>query len=69
MLSGPTGIATCVLETPVLGFTTPLFAVGDEVFVEGVEQAVVGVGTGFNSRNYNYKFFKVTITKILAQQN
>ena len=24
MLSGPTGIATCVLETPVLGFTTPL---------------------------------------------
>ena len=60
MLSGPTGIATCVLETPVLGFNTPLFAVGDEVFVEGVEQAVVGVGTGFNSRNYNYKFFKVT---------
>ena len=57
MQSGVQGIATCTLTTPFLGFSTALFAPGDEVFVEGVSLA--STGTGYNSENYDYKFFKV----------
>ena len=39
MVSGPTGIATCVLKTPILGYTSPQFAVNDRIFVEGIEMA------------------------------
>ena len=68
------GIVTCFLETPFNGFTNPQpFATGDEIFVEGIERlGEVGVSTqggistsitvegdGFNSENYNYKFFKI----------
>ncbi len=59
MLSGPSGIATCILETPTLGFNISPFAIGDKVFVEGIEQAVPGIGTGFNSADYDYRFFEV----------
>jgi len=53
------GIATCVLITPVInGFLNPPFAVGDEIFVENIVNQ--GEGTGYNSSNYNYEFFKVT---------
>ena len=57
MQTGSQGIATCTLTTPILGFTTALFAPGDEVFVEGVSLA--STGTGYNSEDYDYKFFEV----------
>ena len=58
IISGSSGVATCTLKTPVLGFTTALFADGDEIFVEGIE--LLGTtGQGYNSENYNYRFFKV----------
>ena len=58
IISGPSGVASCTLKTPVLGFTTALFADGDEIFVEGIE--LIGTnGQGYNSENYNYRFFKV----------
>ena len=58
IVSGSSGVATCTLKTPVLGFTTALFADGDEIFVEGIELLGTG-GQGYNSENYNYRFFKV----------
>ena len=58
MISGPTGIATCVLKTPILGYVTPQFSVNDRVFVEGIEMASPD-GSGFNSADYNYQMFKV----------
>ena len=57
IISGSTGVATCTLKTPILGFTTALFADGDEIFVEGID--LLGSGQGYNSENYNYRFFKV----------
>ena len=54
---GISGIATCTLVTPVLGFVQDQFEVGDEIFVEGIELS--GTGDGYNSSNYNYRFFKV----------
>jgi hypothetical protein len=53
------GIATCTISTPILGFTSPLFSVGDEIFVEGLELIDGSTGTGYNSENYDYRFFKV----------
>ena len=43
--------------TPILGFTTSLFAPGDNIFVEGVQMDTDG--DGYNSEDYEYKFFKV----------
>ena len=59
--SSPAGVVTCVLSTPVNGFTAANvpFAVGDFVFAEGVSLAST-TGTGFNSADYSYNFFKVT---------
>ena len=69
------GIVTCFLETPINGFDEQPFAVGDQVFVEGIQrvgEAGIGTlsggiststtveGTGYNSDNYNYSFFDVT---------
>ena len=59
MTSGDSGIATCILNTPILGFTSKLFEPGDRIFVEGVE-LIPGTGEGFNSADYEYKFFEVT---------
>ena len=74
MTGGGSGIVTCVLETPINGFVDPPFAVGDEIFVEGVElfgEAGIGTqgntnssgiatgGDGYNSSNHQYRFFKV----------
>ena len=68
------GVVTCFLETPINGFDIQPFAVGDEVFVEGIQrvgEAGIGAtqggistnttveGTGYNSENYNYQFFDV----------
>ena len=57
--SSNTGIFTCTLTTPSLGFTTTPFAVNDEVFVEGIQKYSTS-GDGFNSSDYGYKFFTVT---------
>jgi hypothetical protein len=61
IFSSPAGIVTCVLSTPVSGFTTATapFAVGDFVFAESISLAST-TGTGFNSADYAYNFFKVT---------
>ena len=68
------GVVTCFLETPINGFDDQPFAVGDEVYVEGIQrvgEAGIGAtqggistnttieGTGYNSDNYNYQFFNV----------
>ena len=73
MEGGGSGIVTCTLETPIGGFRVSPFETGDEVFVEGVELfGEVGIGTqsnvsagvytggdGYNSSNYQFRFFKV----------
>ena len=48
----------CKLTTPVLGFSTSAFSVGEEVFIEGI-QKVGAAGSGFNSADYGYQFFVV----------
>ena len=68
------GVVTCFLETPINGFDEQPFAVGDEIYVEGIQrvgEAGIGAtqggistnttieGTGYNSDNYNYQFFNV----------
>jgi hypothetical protein len=54
-----TGIATCTLVTPLSGFNIEPFAIGDKIFVEGIQQ-YNSDGDGFNSENYGYEFFTVT---------
>ena len=53
------GIVTCTLVTPIAGFTSAPFAVGDKIFVEGIEN-ISSSGDGFNSSDYGYRFFTVT---------
>ena len=58
-----TGIVTCTLVTPILGFSTAPFSVGEEIFVEGIQQythSTITEGDGFNSDDNGFKFFKVT---------
>lgn len=52
------GLVSATLSTPIVGFSTftPPFAIGDEIFVEGVTKSS---GKGFNSEDYGHKFFKV----------
>ena len=49
---------TCTLVTPVLGFSTAPFKVGDEVFVEGIQKNNTE-GTGHNSEDYGFNFLTV----------
>ena len=51
------GVATCTLNTPLLGYKEQPFNIGDFVFVEGIEMNDDGVG--YNSADHNYKFFEV----------
>ena len=53
------GIVTCVLVTPISGFSTSVFSVGEQIFVEGI-QKYSSDGSGFNSSDYSYTFFTVT---------
>ena len=57
--SSPAGIITCVISTPILGFTTNVFSTGEEIFVEGIEKDNPS-GQGFNSADYGYRFFTVS---------
>ena len=58
-----TGIATCTLVTPVLGFSTAPFSINEEIYVEGLQQytdSTLTGGDGFNSADNGFKFFKVS---------
>ena len=57
--SSSTGIFTCAITTPSLGFSTNPFSIGDKVFVEGIQKQSY-TGTGFNSEDYGYEFFSVS---------
>ena len=60
-MSSTSGILTCFITTPIAGFATPPFAVGDKVFVEGIVNIGFNTtGTGFNSEDYGFKFFNVS---------
>ena len=52
------GLIECFMQVPFSGFNPEPFAVGDEIFIEGI-QRVDESGDGFNSSDYNFKFFKV----------
>ena len=56
--SSSSGIVTCILTTPITGFSTDPFSFGDKIFVEGI-QKYGSDGTGFNSSDYGYQFFEV----------
>ena len=56
--SNSTGIFTCSITVPPLGFAENPFSAGDEVFIEGI-QKVSSTGSGFNSEDYGYRFFVV----------
>ncbi len=58
IVTSGSGIVTCYLTTPILGFSTSIFSVNDLIFVEDVQQ--YGSGTGYNSADYGYQFFRVT---------
>jgi hypothetical protein len=61
VVSNSTGIFTCFITTPTSGFSTFVpypFSVDDEVFVEGIQKYSTE-GTGFNSKDYEYKFFTI----------
>lgn len=47
------------LKEPNNGFVNFPFAVGDEIYVDGIV-AEADSGTGFNSSDYNFAYFKVT---------
>ena len=53
------GIVTCTLVTPILGFSVPPFSVDEEIFVEGLEK-FGNTGTGFNSVENGFNFFKIS---------
>ena len=57
--SSSTGIVTCVLVTPISGFSTSVFSVGEKIFVEGI-QKYGSTGEGFNSPDHEYQFFTVS---------
>lgn len=59
VVTSGTGIVTCYLTTPILGFSTVPFTVGDLVFVENIQQYSSGT-RGYNSTDNNYQFFTVT---------
>ncbi len=54
-----TGIVTFTVVTPTLGWTVNPLKAGDEVFVDGIQE-YTGEGLGFNSKDYEFKFFRVS---------
>jgi hypothetical protein len=47
-----------ILTTPISGYSSNLFVENDLVFIEGIK-IVEGSGSGLNSSDYGYSFFKV----------
>jgi len=58
-IQSSSGVVTCFLTTPLAGFTSAPFAVGDKIFVEGIQKSGSS-GDGFNSSDYGYQFFTIT---------
>ncbi len=58
-IQSSSGIVTCFLTTPIIGFTSAPFSIGDRIFVEGIQKSGSS-GDGFNSSDYGYKFFTIT---------
>jgi hypothetical protein len=58
MQTSASGIVTCFLTTPLIGFSTSVFSAGEKIFVEGITKNGDN-GTGFNSEDYGYQFFTV----------
>jgi hypothetical protein len=56
--SSSSGIFTCFITTPTIGFSISPFSNGDKVFVEGIQKFSIE-GTGFNSEDYEYQFFTI----------
>jgi|LakMenE18May11ns_1017448.scaffolds.fasta_scaffold9959363_3 hypothetical protein len=56
--SSSSGIVTCFITTPLLGFSIQPFQPGDRIFVEGIEKTNSS-GDGFNSPDHGYNFFEV----------
>ena len=54
-----TGIVSYRLQTPILNYVNPPFAVGDQCFVENIIPEVGVTTTNLNSKDYGYKFFDV----------
>ena len=54
-----TGIVTCTLVTPIGGFAPAPFAVGDQIFVEGI-QLESTEGSGYNSTDHGFVFFTIS---------
>ena len=57
--SSSSGIVTCLLVTPLAGFSVEPFAIGDKIYVEGIEKYGT-TGDGLNSEDYGYRFFTVS---------
>ena len=57
--SVPTGIVTCTIQTPVLGFTTSPILIGDKVFVDGIGNYDGDGFDGHNSKDHKFNFFTV----------
>ena len=58
--SDNTGSFVCILNTPVVGFSSETkLQVGDSVYIEGI-QKFSSFGDGFNSSDLGYRFFTVT---------
>ena len=51
------GFLTCKIVTPILGYTDEPIAIGDKVFVEGID--FNNDGDGFNSGDYKFQSFTV----------
>lgn len=60
IVTSNSGVATCTLRTPILsGLPAGLFNNGDDIFVEGIELISGSSGSGYNSSDYDYRFFKI----------
>ena len=53
-----TGIVTCTIQTPVLGFTTSPIQEGDKIFVDGIRNYDENTD-GHNSKDHKFLFFTV----------
>ena len=53
------GIVTCIIATPILGFSTAPFTVGEKIFVENIRKYGTS-GEGHNSTDHDYNFFTVS---------
>lgn len=57
--SSSSGIVTCILVTPLNGFSQEPFGNGDKIYVEKIKKMGT-TGDGLNSEDYQYQFFTVT---------